>query len=779
MKQLFFSLVVFSLFSPFYTFVMKSHAAITLPTPSAPIIEVGESSSFLLEWEEPLGIDIAGYRLYRSEDDFNYFSVQEDLIRTTSYVDSLLNREKLYYYRISVVDSEGNESPLSNSASEVLNRYILDENMLENSHFDNELDGWSVGLHEEVQTNMNSEWSKVVPVTVNDGYNGTIKVAGQNVTGTGKAVKFLLQEGNQKAKTTLYQRKFEVVPTGKSVQLSFAWKKNCDCEAANVQSTTKINDPKQILRVELVRPDSTWVTLWEHNAIAKMDDYALVENLDITEYVTQSGTYDFRVITELATAYEDMDARNEIWLDEMFLSLEEGPSPVKDVKVDVVNEGGALLITWIDQNEDVDGFDVYRSTDVTGPFIRLNDQLIQDKQYMDTGLQNGLMYYYQIKAVDSEIESIGSRPVRGVPVYIDPINHPHHSYNENTSACATCHITHKSRSKKMIKESTEAATCLTCHNGTGSRYDTNSQFSENDSSSHPVVGTPLAASGELQCSSCHNPHATNGTRATPPQVNGSLAQKSGVNVKYNDTPFTDPISISVKENIEKEEQLCFSCHSSNSNQPIKTEATSISKEFHPANASAHRSDSSSIVGGIGGYVNGWSATTAVKCTDCHGSANSENHEGVHGSEYENVLKKEFTIQTVGTDQNVLCFECHDQATYGGNTNKDSSKNDIGITRFKKKPESTKAGETNQGINLHNYWNERSNRGHLGVACAQCHSAVPHSSEKYPALLVDLDDPEPYQHYQENTNVKIYYPADGAWTQNSCGTVGAGCHNNTR
>lgn len=776
---LFFSIVIVNLLGQSFPASNKSNAESMLPVPSPPTIEVGEgSSSIKVIWDAPNDHTIAGYRLYRSEDDINYFSVQDRLIQNTYFVDTRLSREKRYYYRLSFVDEDDNESPLSDSVTGSMNQYALDKNMLTNSQFTEGLEGWSIGTHKEVVSSSNIRWTEASPTLI-DGYDGLIRNAGKTIEAQGKSMQFLISEANRRAKTTVYQRKLEVVPTGKPVQLSFAWKKDCsNCEPADVQISTKINEPKQNLRIELLKPDSSWVILWEHTAIANMEQYALVENLDITDEITQAGTYDIRVIAELSTGYDNVNVKNEIVIDELFLNFERGPLPITEMTVDVVNEGKALLLNWRKSDEEIDGYYIYRSTEETGPFERINDQPVTEASFFDKNLQNGQMYYYKVRAIRDGIESSDVRSVRGVPVYIDPINHPHHTYSENTNACASCHITHKAKAERILKESTEAATCITCHNGTGSQYDTNSQFTDKDASSHPVKGTPTAANGAMQCSSCHNPHATNGFRATLSQLNGSLAKKSGVAVEYSNIPFSEPISFVAKDIIEKDRELCFSCHSTSNTKPVATETTSSAKEFHPANMSGHGSEYTSRLSGIGDYINGWSATANVTCTDCHGSGNVVKHEGVHGSMQQNLLKKDFSSKTVGTDSDALCFTCHNQATYGGNSNMDASMNTTGMTRFKSKVISKNRTSAQTGINLHNYWNDRTNRGHLGAACTQCHSAVPHSAEKYPALLVDLEDSKPYQQYTENTNVKIYYPVDGDWTQNSCGTTGAGCHNNT-
>lgn len=728
-----------------------------------------QGGNFVLTWEKNMEADLAGYQLYRSEDGINYSKVHPDLLADNQYVDTDLNLGKAYYYRVSAVDQAANESLLSLAISTEMDAFTSDRNVMENSHFQSDTSGWQIGSYQLY--NDPAGYSEASWRLTDTGYTGEIKNAGHVYSGQGKAVEIEVEGKGKKARTTLYQRKVEIVPTGEPVQFSFAWKKNCACKGA----------AKQEIRVEIARPDSTWVTVWKNSSLRDMAEYSVVENLNVTGSFKQAGTYDIRIVVELWTDEADAAAVNRIYADEVFLDLPRGPKVPQGLQADVMNEGKALHVSWTPNSEaDVQGYNLYRSTAEKGTYVLVNSQPIRGTSYDDKGLANGQTYYYRLKAVGSGVESIGSRAVRGVPTMIDPLNHPHHTYTSNTNVCASCHINHKAKNKAktLLKQDSEAKICLTCHNGTGSTYNTQGQFTASDKSAHPIAGAAPASAGSMECSSCHNPHATNGTRNAPPKAVGSLAQVSGFDLQYDATPFTNPVSFAGKPTIEKETELCLSCHSTNPKSPVKTETTATAKEFHPGNLSGHNNVALSQSSGFGKYVNGWSATSQMFCTDCHGApASPDHHQGVHGSPNSNLLKKEFSYQTkANTNPNALCFECHDRRSYGGNPNKDASYNTIGETRFKRKTGTNAIGAPVAGENLHNFWNETTNSGHLGVACAQCHSAVPHGTGKLPAMLVESGDPEPYQMYQTNTNVKIYYPTDGDWTnKNSCATSGAGCH----
>lgn len=57
-----------------------------------------------------------------------------------------------------------------------------------------------------------------------------------------------------------------------------------------------------------------------------------------------------------------------------------------------------------------------------------------------------------------------------VPVY-PPLSNAHSELSQNTQWCAGCHVTHTAEGPYLMKSPNRTALCLTCHNGTGSRYD--------------------------------------------------------------------------------------------------------------------------------------------------------------------------------------------------------------------------------------------------------------------------------------------------------------------
>lgn len=81
--------------------------------PVAPVITniTAEGNSISIEWIPSFDTDIAGYRVYRSEDSVSGFvEVSTAVIPNNTYTDNNLSPDKTYYYKISAIDNSQNAS---------------------------------------------------------------------------------------------------------------------------------------------------------------------------------------------------------------------------------------------------------------------------------------------------------------------------------------------------------------------------------------------------------------------------------------------------------------------------------------------------------------------------------------------------------------------------------------------------------------------------------------------------------------------------------------------
>lgn len=238
------------------------------------------------------------------------------------------------------------------------------------------------------------------------------------------------------------------------------------------------------------------------------------------------------------------------------------------------------------------------------------------------------------------------------------------------NACASCHRPHAANGRKwLMNASTEENNCYSCHNGNVARHNIQSEF-VGKPSIHPIAANngihdaaepTTVQSRHVECSDCHNPHASNsGTGPLP----GSLAGNRGITIGGTETkPATE------------EYQICLRCHGDSPNLPAPRTTRQIAQNnlrlmFSPTNPSHH------AVAGVGRNPNvpsllpPWTTGSIVKCTDCHSNnagpaAGGSGPKGPHGSIYPALLERQYRTadRTPESAANyALCYKCHSRSS---------------------------------------------------------------------------------------------------------------------
>jgi fibronectin type 3 domain-containing protein len=77
--------------------------------------------------------------------------------------------------------------------------------------------------------------------------------------------------------------------------------------------------------------------------------------------------------------------------------------------------GHSVALSWQASSSDVDGYNVYRSGALSGPFSKLNSSPDDGTSYTDSTVQSGGTYYYVTTAVGTDgVESAYSNKVKAV-----------------------------------------------------------------------------------------------------------------------------------------------------------------------------------------------------------------------------------------------------------------------------------------------------------------------------------------------------------------------------
>lgn len=354
--------------------------------------------------------------------------------------------------------------------------------------------------------------------------------------------------------------------------------------------------------------------------------------------------------------------------------------------------------------------------------------------------------------------------------------------------------------------------CTDCHNP--HRLTKTRAFNDNAS-------IPAAASTHLHGSG-HTNIASGALRGSwgiePVYVSPTFGNApTGFTVKRGNPPPGATTAVS-NDYVTREYQICLKCHSTYayttppllgcctpSETNALTQYTDQAMEFqspdtdrgepggnhrswHPVMKNTGRD--LSVRGGMNSalFLSPWNATADVGtqtmyCSDCHGSAtangtvvpngNSGTEDGEpwgpHGSTKDFILKGDWNSTTGTTQQDDLCFKCHDYTSYA-TKNSDQS-----------------GWCCDKDTNLHGLHADRIGQ----MRCTWCHVAVPHGW-KNKAFLVNLNDVGAEAGLPAGTQVRnnttagytkapyylnaflkvINFKSSGNWLESDCGSAGA-------
>ena len=328
---------------------------------------------------------------------------------------------------------------------------------------------------------------------------------------------------------------------------------------------------------------------------------------------------------------------------------------------------------------------------------------------------------------------------QGSDIYDDSA---HATETSDNGKCLNCHTPHGLEDGSGLIPSLASAReedlCESCHYGSPASdvenditksyshpaHDHSGRHDQSEDGDEDNFG---ASNRHAECVDCHNPHYAKADGLTPlaPDASDRIKGVSGVSV-INGAAGTQPAYtyISPDEDMDYEYQLCFKCHSSWTTQ--LGGQPDMAEQFNPNNSSYHPVEAQGNNANIDpdAFVNGWSPTDIMYCTDCHSSDNSPVN-GPHGSQYNYILKKDYAAstssRTMSSDE--LCFDCHNYDTYANNSTSQAVK---GYSRW-----NTGGGGGGGGGSGHTRHVDRPTGGK--DTCYNCHGS--HASIDKPHLIV--------------------------------------------
>lgn len=242
-----------------------------------------------------------------------------------------------------------------------------------------------------------------------------------------------------------------------------------------------------------------------------------------------------------------------------------------------------------------------------------------------------------------------------------------------SNSCANCHRPHSAPGRRfLLHASVEEDVCYSCHNGNVATKNIQAELAK--FSRHSVAGSSgvhdpaepaTVASMHVECTDCHNPHASKPGAGGP---TGALTGVRGVTI--NGT------AVSV---VTSEYEICLRCHA---DSVTRTPAPGIARQvaqpnirlkFLASNASFHPIAVAGRSNNVPSLIPPWTTASTLKCTDCHNNdagpgAGGTGPNGPHGSTIRPMLERQYVTtdnSAYSTANYAMCFKCHSSASIMG------------------------------------------------------------------------------------------------------------------
>jgi len=330
----------------------------TIP-PASPtgLTATAGDSQVQLDWNDNAETDLAGYNVYRSEG-ADYAKVNTSLVALSDYLDTGLTNGVTYFYYVTAVDTGSNESGPSDVASATPQEAPPAYDYATRDYA-TEIGSITSGSYEDTYSQNN------VPEALTE----AVKEAGK--------------------------------PSQRHDELSHIW-------AFNVTGGNSV-----VFYVDAWRtasPDGdNFVFSYSTDGASYSDMLTVTKTVDDDAYQcftlprTVKGTVYVRVRdTDRSAGNRNLDT---LYVDHMYVLCSGTPPdlpPAAPTGLTATAGDGQVQLDWNDNTEgDLEGYNVYRSTSSGGGYVQLNGAPVASSDYLDTGLINGVTYYYVVSAVDN------------------------------------------------------------------------------------------------------------------------------------------------------------------------------------------------------------------------------------------------------------------------------------------------------------------------------------------------------------------------------------------
>ncbi|MFC2059965.1 hypothetical protein ACFLTZ_02575 [Chloroflexota bacterium] len=381
----------------------------TIPNvaPAVPngLIATAGDTQVSLDWNDNSESDLDGYNIYRGLSSGNYTSI-ESLWTSSNYTDTGLTNDVTYYYVVTAVDNVTAESSYSDEASATPgdpppaapnNLVATPGDKQVSLGWDDNTEGDLDGYNVYRSLTSGSGYSKINGSLLStSNYTDTGLTGGETYYYVVTAVDTLANEGG-------YSSEANATPT----------------------------DPPPAAPNNLVAtPGDKQVSLgWDDNTEGDLDGYNIYRGLSSGNYTQieslwASSSYTDTGLTGGVTYYYIVTAvdlgSNESASPDEVSATPTDPPPAAPSGLAATAGNEEVDLNWSDNSEpDFAGYNIYRGLS-SGNYTQI-ESLWASSSYTDTGLTNGVTYYYVVTAVDLASNESGNSDEDSTTPFNPPI----------------------------------------------------------------------------------------------------------------------------------------------------------------------------------------------------------------------------------------------------------------------------------------------------------------------------------------------------------------------
>ncbi len=351
-----------------------------------------------ISWTMNTEPDILNYQIYRGTESINGKKLLTTIDNTrSSYIDTNLNYGTTYYYQIIAIDNNQNASVPTSTVKVYIQEPVAGECLFDN--FDNALTSaifWQVyegtWVIENDVYNQSNATTSALNVINNKNYTNFTLITKLNVVeGTAAGVVFRMLD-NQSG------YKYGITSSSGILSLTLS-----TLNGTILGSSSSYE----------IQP-SSWYWLKISCIKENKKCYVSSDGINYTLVMTENSNTDYN------TGYVGLYTNNTTAV------FDDTRIILNPTKLNIRGEDKTLVLNWeVDNTKGVGAYNIYRGT--TSEYL-INICRVTNITVMDTGLTNGVTYYYRVTVVDNEgyesefSEIINSYPYKPEIIYPDAVS---------------------------------------------------------------------------------------------------------------------------------------------------------------------------------------------------------------------------------------------------------------------------------------------------------------------------------------------------------------------